>query len=822
MALTLSAKAQLLSQKTNIENQIIFKIDGIPLCFGAIAVTELVRYDGGSSYDDPGIFYDGVIESEESRDWISLDGTTTRIKQQITPDKASSISVQKVNIKLIDKDGELTNLFSPGIQVEDILARDAQVWVNFKGGAHPEDSIRIISGVVDNAEFGAGFVKITVAHPEQLKRTELFTKITDELSASIGALDSVIPLTDATGLIEPQDALRTAIRIDDEIIEYTGISGNNLTGVTRGILGTVASSHDIGNEVETFYILEGGPIDLALKLMLSNNGNTAYDDDTPVNSFVQIDPSLTVDNAVFVGSTTIQNELGFVPGDLISTSGATEAANNFTDRSIVQVTQVATGTIIVVDGAPLTIETDSSAIISVKSKYNVLPVGAQLSPKTVDVERHEYWNDLFPTSFPDYTIYIRDSITAKEFINEQLYFPAGLFAVPRDGKASLNFSIPPIADQKTKFITSDNVKNPDKLVIKRSTNENFYNAVLYKIEEDSLEEDKYLFNNLTFSQRSVNRINTVNRPLKIESKGLRNNAETFNIIQRQTRRFLDRYQFAAETITIDVLYKTGFNIEVGDIVVFGDQDLKISDINQGNRNFQPRLMEVLNKELDIKTGRVKLELINSAFGIDGRYGTFSPTSLVGAGATTTRIPLKKSFGTPDNEQENFKWQQYINETIVINNPDFSINEETRFLGFEASNPNTMIVEPLSFAPSEDLYVNAPQYPEIDPDPSTNFLWKSLHCFTTFEAIITNGSSNTAFDVSPADIGKFFEDALIRVRNDDFTRDSSPTEDIDDAVIVDITGNTITVDRDLGFTPISGDIVNLTGFVSDEGLPYRYV
>ena len=42
------------------------------------------------------------------------------------------------------------------------------------------------------------------------------------------------------------------IRIDDEVLGYTGVSGNTLTGISRGVDGTDQESHDSGDLVSKY------------------------------------------------------------------------------------------------------------------------------------------------------------------------------------------------------------------------------------------------------------------------------------------------------------------------------------------------------------------------------------------------------------------------------------------------------------------------------------------------------------------------------------------------------------------------------------------
>ena len=52
--------------------------------------------------------------------------------------------------------------------------------------------------------------------------------------------------------IQNNVSLYDAVRIEDEVISYTGISGNDLTGLTRGIDETLPTSHTTSNMVEKY------------------------------------------------------------------------------------------------------------------------------------------------------------------------------------------------------------------------------------------------------------------------------------------------------------------------------------------------------------------------------------------------------------------------------------------------------------------------------------------------------------------------------------------------------------------------------------------
>jgi len=71
--------------------------------------------------------------------------------------------------------------------------------------------------------------------------------VTTTLSAGINASVTTIPLTSVTNM--PSSG---KIKINDEIISYTGISSLNLTGATRAADDTTAATHSSGDSVTNF------------------------------------------------------------------------------------------------------------------------------------------------------------------------------------------------------------------------------------------------------------------------------------------------------------------------------------------------------------------------------------------------------------------------------------------------------------------------------------------------------------------------------------------------------------------------------------------
>jgi len=563
MAYSLSAKAKILVDQVGIKPNIVLKIDGLDEIFGQVETAKIIKIGDPNLFIDGSWTIGGLRVDENSRPWISLNKTSKNTSQQLLQDKGGTSSISNVSIELIDKDNELVKIFQPSTQISDILAAKAIVYMGFKDGSFPEDYIEIFSGVVDMIDFGASSVMVTVAHPDQLKRRDVFTQAISKINGSIDSVVTTIPLVTTVNLILPSSDLNSFVRIGEEIIKYAGISGNNLTGCTRGQENTIAVSHDDEEETTSYYVLTGKPIQTALKIMLSDDGNLNIEENIDIESVNYTTPVNIIEGAYFFNETNIQQRLGLVSGDLFSITGS---LSDFTDEPITGFGVNELGSYILIASSGRPNELTTSATASLKSKYNVLPSGAGLGMNTdqVDIEGHEFVETLYGSGFPIYEVKIKDTFLGKDLIENELYYPSGLYSLPRKGRSGVGYTSPPLAVSEIKTLDESNIKDPKNLRIKRSVNKWFYNNIIYKYEIDSLE-DKFLDNKITVSADSINRIKTGNKSLTIKSLGLRSNPVTSNLIDRVSRNLLNRYQFASDYVpNVKVLPSVGFNIEVGD------------------------------------------------------------------------------------------------------------------------------------------------------------------------------------------------------------------------------------------------------------------
>ena len=805
MPIVLTDLAKTLSEQTNIQVSIILEIDGFDYKFGSITLEEELNFDLDAETFDSGLLFDTNISDPDSRAWVNLEGTTKNITSQLSIDKGIE-SVKSFTVDLLDKDGELSQIFTPGHTVEDVLGQRAKVYLGFKGGLHPVDSLLIMEGVIGQYTFtGKGTCKVVIDHATQLKRQEIFVAHKTKLDGALASGATSIDVVDGSGFIVPDPAspeLLPHVRIGDEIIQYYTISGNTLTFCGRERLGTTQPvSHDDGTEVTSFYRLGGNAIDLALKLMLSGGG---YALEKSVTSFGILSTTSTIANSILIDTPDIETEYGLVYGDYVQITGSdsNDMTTQIIDFGKVNETQ---SYIITIDN--LVNEDEQTATVKFKSQYDKLSEGAGMLPTQVDVARHEYWLDLFSSNFPLMAFSFEDSIQIDEFINKELYRPCNLYSTP-GAKASVKMTIPPLSDIYTKTLNESNVVNPSKISVKRSLNSYHYNTVVYKYNPNVLDLSTYLNGKVVMNNDSLTRIGVGKKVLKINSQGFKDDTDTSNALTIGATRFLDRYKFAAESFSVETFFSTGSAIECGDIVVV--DGLNIYDSTSGTRDFTPKQFEVINKSISIGSAKIKLDLLSTSYGLNGRYGVISPASKIDSGATTTNIPLKLSYGNTTKEYS--KWENHIGATVRIHNEDWTFNETTVITGFDPGSENTAICSPaLSAPPAEDYIFDSPTYDDGSGD--TLLTMKDMYCFITPKLTVTGVTDSTIFEVSVSDAAKLFAGASIEVHNSTYTS-------ADEGTIDSVVGTTVTLKSALSYTPNINDEIDLIGFVGDSGKPYR--
>lgn len=822
MALELTDKALKASQELSVEPQLVLQIDGVDTVFGAVRILKVIRIgDEGLDIGDDWVI-GGLNEVADQEDLISVKGTGTTINQQLRPDLGSVSSVSSITVELLDSNNLLTQIISPGVEIDDIMDARATLYFGFAQTAWKDDYVKIFAGIIDDVVSAAGTVQITLSHPDQKKRQTLFLKAQGDLSGAIDDSVTNIPITNAdTVFLQPyadtptaaeDDAILFYVKIDDEIIQYTGATSTNLTGAVRGALGTTAASHDSGAQADSFIVLEGTMIDLALKLMLSGK-NGYFEEGLAVTAFNVVSPAQIVSNAMFFRGIDVADEYGLVAGDFITTAGSAEAANNVEYKTIIAIIKVDDGSYVLVDDVTFVNETESAATVSFRSQYDTLGYGCAMTPQEVDVDEHHYWRDLYLSQF-QYRFYVKDEINAKEFIEKELYAPYGAYSVPRKTKASMGYHIGPIPRGEIAIFDSNNIKSPSKLKLRRTTSKYFYNTIIYKYDETPLE-DKFLSGQVYVEQTSKNRIKRGTKPLIFEAKGIRTNLDGLTRTAFASERYLGRYRFAAEHLDgVQVFFKDGFAVEPGDLAILDPEGLKISNTEDGNREKPDKFFEVINKSTDLKTGNITVDLVDTSFESGERFGIISPSSRIVSGTTAYAI-IEDSYGDlyPGDEQR--KWLKYIGLPVLIHSEDFSFSEEVTFNGFDGQNRYKMLFDATLSEPVQAGWIiDIPNYP-ASVERKVNRRYKLFHPHFSPDVEIVSGDSDTVFDVGVSDASKFKVGFPVRVHNEDFSIFSP------EVLVQEISGTTITVDASLGFTPVAGQTASMLGFPDGDNC-YRWI
>lgn len=556
-------------------------------------------------------------------------------------------------------------------------------------------------------------------------------------------------------------------------------------------------------DVSSFYVIEGNAIELALKLMLSKS-NEIYEAECTSYGYV-LDVGY-VQNAIFFYRKNVKEDFSLVVGDKISVDTL------FTDRTIVSFGFTYDSSYIVVSGPDIGSNLSTSLNTTFKSKYDVMPVGAGLNSIHIDVQQYVDILSFYFSFIPNMRFFIKEPIQLKEFLEEKIYFVSSLYSAPRKGRISIAITKPSTIGNETKVLDPTNVLNPESNSIARSLNYNYYNGIEWIYDQDAIT-DEGVTTNLTVSTQSIDRFKVGRRTLKIDASGLRTDLDAETFIRYNSRRILDRYKFAAESLTLKTTLGAGLDLEIADTVIFGDPNFSLTDITTGNRNFVQRIFEIVNKTQYMD--KCEFQLLETKYKADGRYGGFSPSSKIAQVISLTELNLE-SIGTLTSFTEKSKWKPYFGQTIAIRSLDWTYYEECKLVGFADYNDTKAIIEGLTILPSVGFIVDAPKY-NNDADFITFAFWKGSHCFSNPQIQITGSVSNIEFTLSPTDIAKLTVGQPVRVHNDSYSNDSG----VDDYSIAEIIGNNVKLNQILSFVPAIGNKMDLNGF-KDKGRPYRYI
>lgn len=830
------AKYLLFNSQTTKNLAIVMEIEGVSTLYGIADTFTTVRYgDPGVVYGLPGLVYGGLRKLDGVKPYMILDGSMT-IGQKIEPESGKG-NIGTLTITLIDFNGEISQLITPGIVVDEILfSKQVKIYLGFTQTSFPQDYLIVYQGYFTSVDCPPGVVKFQISDTTTKVRQPICNMPMTNTTASIDSSTLAIPVLNTDGfyqqILGPDNTfdptVGTFIRIEDEVMPYgpTGLAFEQFNVDSRGALGSAAVPHDIDTEVDNSIQFGIGPginvIELALKIYLSGWGGPC-ETGILLGTFVYV-PTTTpfFDDSVFtlIAQDGIR-DLGLSIGDYFTVSGASNSGNNISGRITGFGDTSTTLNSVIFTDQTFILENPTTAVVALRSQYDTLPVdaGLKMRMRDVDVATFLYIKKTYFTSAgtSNVRLYVDAAIQAKDLITSELFLPFGLYGISRFGRISLSITKPPLPGVgKLVQIDWTSVLGPDKIHVTRSTNNrSFYNLVSYEFDFDPI---AGTFGAIQYflDTTSLNQFGDQVSQLPVQSKGLHSDLGGALVAQNRGTALLTRYKKCTIIIEITVNWTVGSLIEVSDIILLVDNgQLQIMNFETGVRNLGSQLYEVIDRQYNIMAGNVKLQLMGGlGFNVDSRFALYSPSSVIGVGSTSVNLVLTPSFGQTNIANELAKWTPLINLPIQVHSPDWSVVATTVIVGTGITDAMSIQVFPaLPFSPTAGFVIDIAPYP-TDTNKLTDSLLKTLYAHLTPTVAVTAGISDKVFTVDISDVSKFTLGNTVIVRSPDFAFTSPPV------VVSDITGNQITVAKTLGFTPDSTYFVDGIGF-HDGTNYYRY-
>lgn len=434
-----------------------------------------------------------------------------------------------------------------------------------------------------------------------------------------------------------------------------------------------------------------------------------------------------------------------------------------------------------------------------------LPFGAGVPIDLIDTNKIYSIRDFILPSVPDIDCFVGEEITVKEFIEKEILLPIGCYSLPKvGGKFSIGVLTPPLLSERV-TLECCNITNPDQLIIERSLTRNFYNVVSYKFDLDQVE-DKYKRGRIEISPNFLNVIEFGEKYLDINAKYYRN-LSADNFFDYNADKLLDRYSLGAEFIAgVKVQYSVGIYIDIGDVIVFDGSQLFMSEFKDSQRLYKPKLMEVVNKSINFVTGECTLDLLNTAYSLNGRFGIISlSANILNVTANSVQISSIDSVSSVSS------WSKYIGEKVIIysKNNDFGAFGDCIEVTIQsvAGDVITFVENPIdvnwSLLNSYDLVLSISNYSSVTEDTKSEFVFLgqtqpcnvvgSLVDFGTFSDLPNSGT----LVIHDEDWNNPEEIEIISRTGNSFVLKSSPTQQ----------GNLL---------------ATIGAMTSDDGLPYRYI
>ena len=240
-----------------------------------------------------------------------------------------SVAINSNSFRLIDRGGVVTSLFNGNPEL--FQGELCEIWLGRVGvGMNFSEYLKVTDTYVTKISRADGSYSFSTQEAKDRLNKDVYSE-----QNKLGA--SIIPATTTITLQSPPANTSGLIKINNEFISYSGVSGNQITGCIRGEEGSTPSNHDLGDDVFFAEVVSGNPIDLLLKLLISPAGGGPYsvlqDGANLDQSLVDVAEFEALRDEYFLGQTydfvlyQISNLKTFIEQEILSPAGIRLRAN---------------------------------------------------------------------------------------------------------------------------------------------------------------------------------------------------------------------------------------------------------------------------------------------------------------------------------------------------------------------------------------------------------------------------------------------------------------------------------------------------------------
>lgn len=241
-----------------------------------------------------------------------------------------SVAISSNSFKIIDKNLAVTSLFNGNLSL--FQGELCEIWLGRVGvGMDFSQYLKLTDTFISKVSRQDGAYTFQTQEVRDRLNKDVYsekTKLSGDILIGTTVITVQSPPLNSSGLI----------KIDDEFISYTGVSGNQLTGCIRGEEGSVPAGHDLGSDVFFCEVVSGNPIDILLKLLISPSGGGPYstllDGGNIDDALVDVEEFEEIRDEYFVGQNynlilyQIDNLKQFIENEILSPAGIRLRSNN--------------------------------------------------------------------------------------------------------------------------------------------------------------------------------------------------------------------------------------------------------------------------------------------------------------------------------------------------------------------------------------------------------------------------------------------------------------------------------------------------------------